>query len=69
MIRICVDYDRSESAGASGLIQVISVFEIYDDGSKTDIKSRIDQGKHYSSGKQVMVDLGLDPEKFDCELE
>lgn len=68
MITIYVDYKTSERAGAGGCFQVISIMENID-GVENDITGSISLGFHYQSGKDVIVDLGLDPNKVDFEIE
>jgi type I restriction enzyme S subunit len=67
LIKITVDYETSERAGASGTFQVVSVVEVDEDDKETDLTYKIDQGKHYRSGKEVLKDLKKPNEDFEIE--
>lgn len=68
MIRIHADFETSSRAGVDGCFQVISVTKVGYNGEETDLLHLIDQGKHYSSGEDVIRDLGLDPDKVNCKI-
>lgn len=64
MIYIYPDYEVAERAGAAGMFQIISIRE--DD---LDITDKVDQGKFYHTGDEVLKDIGLNPKKTDWEFE
>lgn len=68
MITIYVDYETSERAGAGGCFQVISIIQEVD-GVEKDITGSIDLGYHYQNGKDVISDLGLNPDEVDFTIE
>jgi hypothetical protein len=64
VILIQADYETAERIGALGTFQVISVTV---DG--VDSTNKVDQGKHYHSGEEVVVDLGYNPATTDWSME
>jgi hypothetical protein len=64
MIYITRDFDRSESVGAAGMFQVISVTI-----DEEDVTDRINVGKFYKSGDGVIKDLGFNPAITDWEYD
>lgn len=68
MITIYVDYETSERAGAGGCFQIISIIQEIG-GVEKDITGSVDLGYHYQNGKDVISDLGLNPNKVDFTIE
>ncbi|QTH44008.1 hypothetical protein J4772_06275 [Cohnella sp. LGH] len=67
MFKFNLDWETSERAGAGGMFQVISIKDD-DDNDVTD-QYNIDAGMHYSSLREVIIEMGLDPDKVDYEEE
>lgn len=69
MIRVYTDHSKSDSAGAKGNFQVISVVKEDSNGDEIDLTAAIDQGFHYDCIEDVLVDLKLNPRTTDFEHE
>jgi len=61
-LEIYVDYERSAEAGAADCFQVISII---DRDTGKDFTSKINHGKHYFKGEEVISDLGLSGIDFE----
>lgn len=68
MIRIFPDYETAERSGAEGMFQIYSVVKIDEYDNETNLTEKINQGKFYRTGKEVLEDLGLNPKTTDFEL-
>ncbi|WP_054956495.1 hypothetical protein [Paenibacillus dakarensis] len=60
-----LDWETSESAGAGGMFQVISIKD--DDNNDVTGQYKINPGKHYSNLEEVVEDMGLNPTTVDYE--
>jgi len=59
-IEIQADYDTPANAGFLGTFQIISIFGVDEDGNKTDLTERINQGQFYRDADEVLKELKLD---------
>lgn len=66
-LKIEKDLETAERCGASGTFQVINATLMMANGDEIDVTSKIDQGYHYFSEKDVANDLGINPDKIDYE--
>lgn len=65
-IRVGQDFETAERVGASGTFQV-EYAKIDTPYGELDVTKLVDQGKHYSSLRQVAKDLGLDDVDIDID--
>lgn len=65
-IRISCDTETSERYGGDGTFQV-EIIIIETELGELDATSNVDQGKHYYSLEDVVIDLGFDPKAVNFE--